>query len=158
MVMKLKLPHISISGSFSLSPPSVPKFGISWYEQGGLFNKPSVIGVGENGAEAVMPLEKNTSWIGILASKIMDYASNLVPSNSTQYTTNQGDTNNQRYLTTNNNNYTTQGNTDNSVVFNKGAIQITVQNASEEEAIRLARKVMEYIKRQKELDRMFMYA
>ena len=154
----LKLPHISISGSFSLSPPSVPKFGISWYEQGGLFNKPSVIGVGENGAEAVMPLEKNTSWIGILASKIMDYASNLVPSNSTQYTTNQGDTNNQRYLTTNNNNYTTQGNTDNSVVFNKGAIQITVQNASEEEAIRLARKVMEYIKRQKELDRMFMYA
>ena len=155
---KLKLPHISISGSFSLSPPSVPKFGISWYEQGGLFNKPSVIGVGENGAEAVMPLEKNTSWIGILASKIMDYASNLVPSNSTQYTTNQGDTNNQRYLTTNNNNYTTQGNTDNSVVFNKGAIQITVQNASEEEAIRLARKVMEYIKRQKELDRMFMYA
>ena len=155
---KLKLPHISVTGSFSLSPPSVPKFGISWYEQGGLFNKPSVIGVGENGAEAVMPLEKNTGWIGILASKIMDYASNLVPSNSTQYTTNQGDTNNQRYLTTNNNNYTTQGNTDNSVVFNKGAIQITVQNASEEEAIRLARKVMEYIKRQKELDRMFMYA
>lgn len=156
---KLKLPHISVTGSFSLSPPSVPKFGISWYEQGGLFNKPSVIGVGENGAEAVMPLEKNTGWIGILASKIMDYASNLTPSNSTQYTTNQGDSNNQRYLTTNNNNnYTTQGNTDNSVVFNKGAIQITVQNASEEEAIRLARKVMEYIKRQKELDRMFMYA
>lgn len=156
---KLKLPHLSISGKFSLTPPSVPKFGISWYEQGGLFNKPSVIGVGENGAEAVMPLEKNTSWIGVLASKIMDYASNLTPSNSTQYTTNQGDSNNQRYLTTNNNNnYTTQGNTDNSVVFNKGAIQITVQNASEEEAIRLARKVMEYIKRQKELDRMFMYA
>lgn len=156
---KLKLPHISVTGSFSLSPPSVPKFGISWYEQGGLFNKPSVIGVGENGAEAVMPLEKNTGWIGILASKIMDYASNLTPSNSTQYTTNQGDSNNQRYLTTNNNNnYTTQGNTDNSVVFNKGAIQITVQNASEEEAIRLARKIMEYIKRQKELDRMFMYA
>lgn len=156
---KLKLPHISISGNFSLKPLSVPKFGISWYEQGGLFNKPSVIGVGENGTEAVMPLEKNTSWIGVLASKIMDYASELIPSNSNQYTTNQGDSNNQRYLTTNNNNnYTTQGNTDNSVVFNKGAIQITVQNASEEEAIRLARKVMEYIKRQRELDRMFMYA
>lgn len=54
---KLKLPHVSISGSFSINPPSVPSFGIDWYDKGGIFTKPSVIGVGEKRPEFVGALD-----------------------------------------------------------------------------------------------------
>lgn len=54
----LKLPHFKITGKFSLNPPSTPHIGVDWYAKGGIFDKASVIGVGEAGPEAVVPLDK----------------------------------------------------------------------------------------------------
>lgn len=64
---KIKLPHFSISGKFSLDPPSVPKFSISWYKKAMdnamLLNSPTIFGYsgksgkflggGEAGSEVV---------------------------------------------------------------------------------------------------------
>ena len=54
---KIKLPHFELSGDFSLNPPSVPKFGVSWYDKGGIFSSPSIIGVGEKRPEFVGALD-----------------------------------------------------------------------------------------------------
>lgn len=53
----IRLPHFSISGSFSLDPPSVPYFDVSWYDKGGIFSRPSIIGVGEKRPEFVGALD-----------------------------------------------------------------------------------------------------
>ncbi|MPN57204.1 hypothetical protein SDC9_204898 [bioreactor metagenome] len=54
----IKLPHFSLEGEFSLAPPQVPHLAVNWYAKGGIFNRPSVIGVGEAGTEAVLPIDR----------------------------------------------------------------------------------------------------
>lgn len=73
---KLKLPHINISGSFSLNPPSVPSFGIDWYKKAmenpmwldsptifGMNPSGKLLGGGEAGDEVVAGAAKLKSMI-----------------------------------------------------------------------------------------------
>lgn len=53
----IKLPHFHISGRFSLDPPSIPHFSVDWYDKGGVFNSPSIIGVAEKRPEFVGALD-----------------------------------------------------------------------------------------------------
>lgn len=60
----IKLPHFSISGGkipWGIGGKGKkPSISVEWYKKGGIFNDPSVIGVGEAGSEAVVPL--GTLW------------------------------------------------------------------------------------------------
>lgn len=57
-IPSIPLPHFKLSGEFSLKNKTVPKLSIDWYKTGGIFDGPQVIGVGEAGPEAVVPLDK----------------------------------------------------------------------------------------------------
>lgn len=76
----LKLPHPSISGHFSLNPPSVPHFSISWYKDGAIMTKPTVFGAignrllagGEAGEEAILPLKLFFDKVGEMLDKKLE--------------------------------------------------------------------------------------
>jgi phage-related protein len=78
---KLKVPKFSITpsgwGIGDLLKGVIPKLGITWNARGGVFDKPTLFnygnslqGIGENGAEAVVPLENNLEWLNKLADML----------------------------------------------------------------------------------------
>lgn len=80
---KIPMPHFGISPSGwkigDLLKGSIPKLSINWYATGGVFDSPTLFsyggglgGLGENGAEAVVPLEHNTQWLDRIATMLAD--------------------------------------------------------------------------------------
>ena len=73
----IKLPHFNISGGEAPwgigGKGKKPSIGIDWYAQGGVFDKgATLVGLGENGAEAIVPLERNTKWISRVVKEMID--------------------------------------------------------------------------------------
>lgn len=83
---EFKLPKIK-TPSFGIKPAGwsvgdllqgvIPKLSIKWNAQGGVFTRPTIVpygntlqGLGEAGAEAIVPLEKNTEWLDKIADKL----------------------------------------------------------------------------------------
>ena len=72
----IKLPHFKISGG---TPPwgiggkgTKPSIGINWYKTGAIFDRPSVIGVGEAGPEAVVPIDTLWNKLDNITKAVMD--------------------------------------------------------------------------------------
>lgn len=70
---KFKLPHFNISGGklpWGIGGKGTPpKISVSWYAQGGIFNSPTIAGIGEiPGGEAVVPLDKFWNKLDAIAA------------------------------------------------------------------------------------------
>lgn len=78
---KIKVPKFGITPEGwkvdDLLKGKIPKLSIKWNALGGVFERPTLMsygntlqGLGEAGAEAIVPLEKNTQWLDKIAEKL----------------------------------------------------------------------------------------
>lgn len=73
-IPKPKIPHINVWYDYAYNGDGTsvqfPRFDVQWYAKGGIVNAATLIGAGEVGKEAIIPLERNTEWIGKVASEM----------------------------------------------------------------------------------------
>lgn len=80
IIDNIVLPHFSLSGSFSINPPSVPHISVDWYAKGAVFDAATIIptlyglkGVGEKEPEAVSPVSVLQDYIGAAVQRFVPH-------------------------------------------------------------------------------------
>lgn len=83
-----KLPHLTVTwqelGANSilaryLGITAIPHMGVEWYARGGIVDGATLIGAGEQGKEAIIPLERHTEWIHLVAVQLKEELEKLTP-------------------------------------------------------------------------------
>lgn len=75
---QLKLPHLQVqwqdAGALAqfFGITKLPHLSVSWYARGGIVDGATLIGAGEAGKEAIVPLERNTQWVTMVANELAD--------------------------------------------------------------------------------------
>ena len=84
----LKLPHLAVQWEYLnansalarfLGISAVPHLSVQWYARGGIVNGATLIGAGEAGKEAIIPLERHTEWIRPVAEQLANELQRLAP-------------------------------------------------------------------------------
>ena len=83
-----KLPHLTVSWeelsansilARYLGITAIPHMGVEWYARGGIVDGATLIGAGEQGKEAIIPLERHTEWIHMVAVQLKEELAKLAP-------------------------------------------------------------------------------
>lgn len=74
----IPLPHISMSGGFNAQTGGVPSFSVDWYDTGGIFTTPQVIGIAEKRSEFVGASADLESFIGKAVDRAFNSSNAIV--------------------------------------------------------------------------------
>ena len=74
----IPLPHFSMSGAFNAQTGGVPSFGVNWYDTGGVFTTPQVIGIAEKRPEFVGASADLESFIGKAVDRAFNNSNAIV--------------------------------------------------------------------------------